>query len=412
MVKKQKSNSRKNFTWNAIGLTLNALNSLFFLIVVRFINDLDIAGIFTYIFSLCVFIYAFIVYYNRSFQVADTKGNFSFNDYLTCRIVTSAIALLFVILFSLINNFSIFELSMFFFLACFRIVEAISDCFYGAIQKKSKLYQTGISLSLKAVFGFIAFFAVDAITNNLILSIIALIITNLIFFIFYDYKKYRQLYSNKIKISLTRLKPIFKVCLPIFIFSALAIYLSNCQKYVLPYFESNEIQAIFGILIMPATILSLIGSYLINPFINYFSHHHKQKNYIRFITSAKKLLTSMIGIGIFFLIICYYIGIPILELIFQLDLSSYQWAFEIIILSSIFYAITMIISSLLTILNENRRQTYIYLLSALTATITAIILIPLFGIFGAIYSFLISSLTLVIPYFILLQLRLHEVKNV
>lgn len=406
---KSKNNSRKNFIWNAIGLTLNACNSLFFLIVVRFINGLDIAGIFTYTFALCIFLYAFIIYFNRSFQVSDSK--YSFNDYLTCRTVTSLIGLIAILIFAVINQFNGFEITIVLLLAGFRIVEAISDCFYGAIQKKDRLYQTGISLSLKAIFGLLALFTVNFLTKDLALALVALIAVNLIFFLFYDLKCYHKLYTNKIKPDFTHLKSILKTALPIVIFSALAIYLSNCQKYILPYFESDEIQAIFGILIMPATVLGLVGSYLINPFINKFALHHQQKNYAKYISSAQKLLTALAGIGLATLIICYFIGIPLLEFIFQLDLAIYLWPLQLIVLASIFYAAAMIISSLLTILGENRRQTYVYFIAALVATLTAIWLIPIFGIFGAVYSFLISSFVLIILYFGLLQLKLHGVKN-
>lgn len=404
-------NNTKDFVWNAIGLTLNACNSLFFLIVVRFINGLDIAGFFTYAFALCIFLYTFVIFYNRSFQVSDSKNKFSFNDYLACRTTTSTIGFVFILIFALINNYNFLEISVILLLSAFRIVEAISDCFYGAIQKKNKLYQTGISLSLKAIFGLLAFLIVDYITKNLSLAILALIIINLVFFFAYDLQNYRKLYSDKIKFETKNLKLIFKACLPVFIFSALAIYLSNCQKYILPYYASDEIQAIFGILIMPATVLGLVGSYLINPFIGLFTNYHEQKNYPAYIASTKKILVSMLGIGTVSLIICYFIGIPILELVFQLDLSTYRIPLQLIILASVFYAMALIISSLLTILKENRRQTYIYFVSSAIATITAILLIPSANISGAVYSFLISSFVLIILYTILLQLKLHEVKN-
>lgn len=404
-------NNAKDFTWNAVGLTLNACNSLFFLIVVRFINGLDVAGIFTYAFALCIFLYTFVIFYNRSFQVSDNKNKFSFNDYLTCRIITSIVGFIFIIIFAIANSFNFLEISTVLLLSIFRIIEAISDCFYGAIQKKNKLYQTGISLSLKATFGLLAFFVIDFATKNLSLAIVALIIVNLLVFAIYDFNNFRKLYSNKIKFETKNLKSIFKACLPVFIFSALAIYLSNCQKYILPYYASDEIQAIFGILIMPATVLGLIGSYLINPFINLFTNHHENKNYSAYIASTKKLIASMLGIGVVALIVCFFIGIPILELIFQLNLSIYQTSLQLIVLASIFYAISLIISSLLTILKENRRQTYLYLISSIIATITAIMFIPSTEINGAIYSFLISSIVLIISYTILLQVKLYEVKN-
>ena len=411
-MKKNKSSSKKDFVWNAIGLTLNACNSLFFLIVVRFINGLDVAGIFTYTFALCIFLYTFVIYYNRPFQVSDHQNKFSFNDYFSCRIATSLLGLIFILSFALINNFGPFEIGVVLFLSCFRIIEAISDCFYGAIQKKGKLYQTGISLSLKAIFGLAVFAIIDWLTKDLILALFALVFINLLFFFTYDLHNFRKLYTTKIRLNFGRLKPILKKGLPIFIFSTLAIYLSNCQKYILPYYEPNDIQAIFGILIMPATILGLIGSYLINPFINTFTLHHTQKNYDKFTSSAKKILLSMTGIGIIALIVCYFIGIPLLNFIFQLDLFAYHDSLQLIVLASLFYAMALIISSLLTILGENRRQTYIYFFTSLIATIIAIIFIPMFGIYGAVNSFLISSITLIILYLVFLQIKIHGVKNV
>lgn len=404
-------NTTKDFVWNAIGLTLNACNSLFFLIVIRFINGLDVAGVFTYAFALCIFLYTFMIYYNRSFQVSDLNDNFSFGNYLACRILTCILSFVFIILFSIINQFSIFETGIILLLAGFRTVEAISDCYYGAIQKQDKLYQTGISLSLKAIFGLLAFFVVDLLTNDLFLAILALIIINLFFFFAYDLPNYHKLYANKPKITFTGLKTLLRTCLPIFIFSALAIYLSNCQKYILPYYESDESQAIFGILIMPATFLSLIGSYLINPFIKTFSNHHKNQSYSVFISSTKKLLSYLTGLGFFSLIICFLIGIPFLQIIFQLDLAQYQMSLELIILASIFYATTMILSSLLTILSENNKQTYIYFIAAIIATVTSILFIPSLSINGAVLSFLISSIVLTLLYIALLQFTLHNKKR-
>lgn len=406
-----KKTNIKNFIWNALGLTLNSANSFFLLMAVRYINGLDIAGIFTYAFALCALEYTLASYYNRSFQVSETKNNYSFNDYLSCRAITSIISLVLLIVFAIISHLSVFEISVILSLSSFRLVEVVSDCFYGAIQKKDKLYQTGISLSIKAIIGLITFIVTDYLTSNLIVATTALATINLIIFFIYDLKNFRKLYQEKIRLNFTKSLSLFKSCFPILIFSALAIFLSNCQKYILPLFVPDDIQAIFGILIMPATVLGLIGAYLINPFINIFSSHHQQKKYVDFAQFAKKILLAITGIGAFALIICHFAGIPLLQLIFQLNLSEYQLALELIILASIFYAIALIISSLLTILNENRRQTYIYLISAISATISGFLLIPSFGIYGAVYSFLISSCILTSLYVILLQLTIHKAKH-
>ncbi len=406
-----KNNNTKNFIWNAIGLTLNSFNSLFFLIAVRYINGVDIAGIFTYAFALCSLFYIISIYYNRSFQVSDAKNKFSFSDYFTCRIVTSVASFLIILIFCLINQCDIFTTAVISLLMLFRIVEAVSDCFYGAIHKKSHLYQTGISLAAKAILGLGVFALTDFLTHNLLFAISSLILVNVIIFFTYDTKNYRKLYQENLTFNSKNLKLILKTCFPVFLFSILSLYLANCQKYILPYFDSNEAQTIFGILIMPATILSLIGSYLINPVLDTLTKHYESKNIIAYIKLSQKTLLLLLGIGILAIIASYFFGIPVLELIYHLDLSTFRLALVMIVIASIFFAIAMIISSLLTVIKENRRQTYIYIVTSIFATIISIFLIEHSGIIGAAYAFLFSSIVLVILYTLLLQIKLHSLRK-
>ena len=253
-----KNNDTKNFIWNCIGLSFNCFNSLFFLIVVKLINGLDIAGIFTYAFSLCCLFYVVSTYYNRAYQVSDFNNKFSFNDYYTCRIIMSIISLILIILLSIISKFSLYKIIVILLIMIFRIIESISDCFYGYIQKKGELYKVGISQTLKAIIGLIIFIILDLITNNIIFSIVSLIIINIILLVFYDYKNYKNLKGENLKFYTNNFSRIFKICFDVFTFSFLSIYLANCQKYIFTYFVSNEIQTIFGIIIMPATILLII----------------------------------------------------------------------------------------------------------------------------------------------------------
>lgn len=405
-----KKNNTKNFIWNAIGLTLNSFNSLFFLIVVRYCNGLSTAGIFTYSFALCALFYIAAIYFNRSFQVSDDKNKFAFSDYFTCRIITSVLSLIIIFIFALINNLGFFETSIIMLLMLFRIAEAISDCFYGAIHKKDHLYQTGISLSLKAVLGLAAFTATDYLTHDLSFALATLVLVNIIIFFIYDLRNYRKLYAKKLTINFKNLKTILKTCFPVFIFSLLALYLSNCQKYIMPYFETNEAQTIFGILIMPATIIGLVGSYLINPFLGTLTLHHSKKKYSDFIKLSQKIILFLAGIGLLATIVCYFIGIPVLNFIYHLDLDAYRLSLAIAIIAATFYAVSMVISNLLTVLEENRRQTHLYIIVAIFATIISILLIQSFGINGAIYAFLSSSILLTILYFTLLQFKLHRLK--
>ena len=406
-----KKNNIKDSIWNALGLTLNSFNSFFFLLAVRYINGLDIAGIFTYAFAVCALLYFVSTYFNRSFQVSTSDKDFSFNDYLSCRLILSIVTILVLILFSIINQFSNLEILILLSLLSFRLIESISDCFYGAIHKHSKLYQTGISLSIKAILGLAAFVIVDYFTHNLPLAIASITIINLLIFFIYDYRAYRKLALDKITFTTKNLKKLLKTCFPIFFFSALSLFLVNCQKYVMPYFESDEAQTIFGILIMPATIVSLAGSYLVNPILNTATEHFKAHNFKAYILLTKKILSLLVAFAAFATGFCYFFGIPILNFIYNLDLSNYQLQLVLVIVAAAFFAAAMIISNLLTVIGVTAKQSYLYIFVSLISLFISVPFIQFFGISGAIYAFAISGLLLIISYIVLLQWSLHKFRS-
>ena len=64
-----KNNLKKNFILNSIGSTIYAFTSLFFLIIVTRINDINEAGIFTFAFSNACLLQVICTYSVLSFQV-------------------------------------------------------------------------------------------------------------------------------------------------------------------------------------------------------------------------------------------------------------------------------------------------------------------------------------------------------
>ena len=166
-------NNVKNFIWNIIGLTANSFISLAFLIAVKMINGVDIAGIFTYSYSISIFFYYISLYYNRAYQIADTLKINSFNKYFTTRTITTLASFLLIILFCIISKFDLYKSSIIILLMVFKSVDSISDVFHGEIQKNNCLYKVGISYFIKSVLGFGLFFIIDLLTHNIIYSIIS-----------------------------------------------------------------------------------------------------------------------------------------------------------------------------------------------------------------------------------------------
>ena len=183
---------------------------------------------------------------------------------------------------------------------------------------------------------------------------------NIIIFLIYDLhntKKYIEK-SYKLKNAFAILKTSF----PVFIFTFLNIYLVNASKYILDIFDSASIQNVYGIILMPGTVLSLCAQYILNPYIVPLTNLYKDKKFKEYDKSIFKIIAIIFILGIACEFVVAIIGIPLLNLVYGIDLSAYKIELLVIIFGSIFVALIAVISSGLTIIKKNYIQVYIYIL--------------------------------------------------
>lgn len=401
---------KNNFLWNTIGITLNAFTSLFFLIIINRINGITEAGIFTYSFSIACLFYVLALYFNRVYQVSDVKKRFSNNQYITNRIITSTLVIIITIVFVLINKFDFYKSSIIILLTLYKVLEAISDCYHAFIQKEDQLYFVGKSLAYKAIIGVLGFFTIDVITSNLLISILWLIIVNTLGLII-EIHKYKKLCNEKYSLEFLNTITLFKVVLPLFIFSFLNIYINNSQKYILEYFMAEEFQTILGIIIMPATMLSLCGQYLMAPYLNNLSKYYSNREFSFFKKTFFNITVMFMVLNLLVLLIAFFLGIPVLNIIYGINLNQYKLAFMIIIIGAIFYALSTTISNMLVIMNKNREQLYLFIISSIITTISSILLIKNYEILGASISYLITMICHFILSFILYKVSMNQIKK-
>lgn len=408
---KEIKNSKLNIILNAIGITLNSFNSLFFLIIVKRINGLGTSGIFSYAFSLCCLFYFISLYYNRTYHVSDINDNYSFEEYFSCRVITIIISLVLIIIFSLISSFDSYKIFVIFLIMLFRSVEALSECFYGVLQKNDELYKVGISLILKSLLGLLAFLIADYITKNLLVSIAMVILANILIFIVYDLKHFKIIDSKKITFSLNNIKKIMKETMSVCLFSVTALFLINCQKYILTYTTSNEIQSIFAIIIMPGTVVSLLGNYILMPFIGELTKLYNNKKFKSLFKWTALICLILLILGLFIFIVAYFIGLPVINIIFNINLNEYKMEFLVVLVGAILAALSTTLSNVLTILRENKKQLVLYVVLSLFTAMVSVVLINKSGITGASFSYLISYVLCSLSFIVLFMWKLSVLKK-
>ena len=389
---------RKNFIWNFLGLTINSFNSLFFLVIVNRINgDID-AGIFTYAFSLICLLYFIGIFFSRTYQISN-KDNINNKEFIVNRIISCIIMLLITLILILIHKYDFYKSLIIISITLFRLLEAFADVLYGIEQKNGKLYEAGYSMFIKGIIGVILFGLIDYLTKNLLLACFSLSFTNLLFILLLDIPK-SKIYIEK-EINKNNIFKIYKITYPIFLFSFLNIYLVNASKYMLDIFDTATIQNIYGIILMPGTILSLCGQYILNPYITKLSEYYNKKEYVTFKKTIKNICILMIAIGIICEIVCYFLGIPVLELIYGINLNKYKFHLMLIIFGAIFLAIIAVFTTALTIFKKYNLQMYIYIISSMISVIISYLLVKEYKITGACieYSLIMIFQTITYLYF-------------
>lgn len=396
-----KNNLKKNFILNSIGSTIYAFTSLFFLIIVTRINDINEAGIFTFAFSNACLLQVIGTYSGRSFQVTETNKKITDNDYVYNRTFASIIMIIIGILFGLIRGYDSFKLVVVVLLIVFKSLDAFTESLYGIIQKNDRLYNVGISLTIKGIIEVIVFLVVDLLTKNIILACTSIIVINLLVILLYDFRIVHKCNFKLKNINFNNVLTIYKIGFYTFVFTLLTQYLINAPKYSIDTYLSNDIQTIYGIIAMPATFVILISNFFVQPYLNDITNFVKKKEF----KDLNKMIVKMVGIlfGLFIILeLCLYLLGPFaFNILYGIDTSPYLKEILIIFAGAFFYGVTIIVSNVLIALRKTLSQTIIFAISSIAAFVLCDQLVLKTGIAGAALSYFLSMFLLFVLYIII-----------
>lgn len=403
----------KNFIWNSLGTGINSFNSLFFLIIVTRVNDIQTAGIFSIAYATATILYTLAMYSGRLCQVTDIENKIKDKDYIANRALTCFIMLIGATGFLVIKQYTGFKTTIFALLAIFKGLEAFSDILYGVMQKNDILYKSGQSLTLKGFIGIALFLIVDLITRDLRLACLAVIIVNLVILIVYDYFIItRKLIDKETKINYKNVLSILKSEFFVFVNSFAGIYILNAPKYAIDSYLTEDIQAIYGYIMMPATVMTLFTQFIVMPFLGKLKDMYEKKALKEIEQVTLKIKLIVIAFGGFAVLAAFLLGPEFLGLIYGLDLKAYRMNLCVIIGSYIFYAISYINLVTLTTIRHTFVQFVIYIISMLIAFAGSNILVGTLnlGINGATFSCTTTLAIQFIMYLIITKIIIYKEK--
>ena len=396
MISISKNVSRKKiYFWNLLGNVFASAVSVLYLMIVSRLLSANLADQFSLassIGSLWIVIGLFQV---RNFQGTDVKGKYTFSDYFQTRIVTIVLMLVTIVPYLYIIGNGEFSkdlviLTILFLL--YKTGDALSDVFQGFLQQIGRLDIAGMLMTYRYLISILIFYVVLLRAKSINFAIICLIIFTFFYIILIEgyFVKQNTYFDWKMileKWNWAGIINILKDCFPLFINGYLLLSVLNQPKIVIEKgmqlgLLETGIQRDFNILFMPVFFMSMC-ILVIRPQITSMAYIWGRKDYAQFSLLLKKMFLSLSILGGISVIASYLIGIPILSLVFGVDLSKYVLELTILVLSGALYSLAIAIENVLTIFRKHSTLVVIYIFIFILSSIIYKPLIFKFGIMGA-----------------------------
>lgn len=388
------NNSIMNTLWYPLGMMMFSASSIILLIfITRFFGSVD-SGIFAISWAVCQQMYSLGLFGTRNYQIADVENKFSFSQYYSSKFFSAILMLIGCIIYGLVLKLSWPKLLMSFLLTFLMIGEVFADVFAGHLQKMDRNAQIGKSYFFRILLYDVLFIFICFLFNNIYLAILfsTLISFSWIWIVDYYYIVKDENSKNKEKVHLTlNFKNVLIECIPILLSAFLTNFIINIPKNAIELYSTNQLQAVYNILFTPTSIIALVSSIIFMPMYTKISQDWYKKRYKDFLKKITNVVIFICLFTIVVLIIAYFLGIPVLSFVYNVELSKYKFQFLLLVLSGGIVSISWLLVYLLTVFNRQILLAYIYGFVSVVSNLLTNYFVKKEAIEGASFSYFLST---------------------
>lgn len=392
-----------SFLWNMIGSIIMAFQSVIMLMILTRTLGLQEAGIFTIAYANANLFLTIGKYGMRYFQVSDVKNQFTFSEYLTSRIITSVAMLLvsfsYVGISAVQGGYTFEKMQVILWMCIFKAVDAMEDIYHGLYQKENRLDIASKAMTLRMGITIIVFGCGLVILKDLLISLIISTLLTVILLLIFTKWTCTPFHAELLRAEINKRQIIalLKVCFPLFLGAFLSFYIGNAPKYAIDSMLNDELQACYGFISMPVFVIGLLNGFIFNPMLYQMSVLWNQRHLKRFVfktviqTGIVALITLACLVG------AYLLGIPVLSLIYNTDLSPYKMELLVLLLGGGFLGISGLLNAVITIIRGQKWMLWGYVFVAVLAYLFSDQIVGTYGMLGAsvLYTVLMGILCVI-----------------
>lgn len=391
----KETNSKRNFILNMTGSMCNALSSMILLSLVTRFSGSVYGGIFSLAFSTAQLLQTIGCFETRVIQATDVNGETNFKTYFNFRLLTSIAMMICAFIYIFVSDFS-WDKSLVILLIClYKAIDALSDSFQGLYQQHLRIDISGTSLGSRVMVCTVVFGISLAITKNLILSSVLMLIMEIIWLFLFDYHNGKAFAKYDERISGKKMTKLLLTCLPLCIGSFMVNYMMNAPKYAIDMYLNDVIQNVYGFLVMPAFVINLFSLFVFRPLLTTLSIKWNNRQY--------KSAASIIGkcsLWVLFLTVgamfgAYLLGPFILYILSGLNFDVYRIQLVCIMFGGGINAMIMLLYNVLAVMRKQNTIFIGYAIGFVVSIVLTPILVKSYSLNGAVVGYIIPMVAVV-----------------
>ncbi len=398
--------NKKTFFWNMMGSVIYSLATILFVIIAKRMVG-EVAGAAFYMAFTTGQMLLTVGYFEiRPFQVTDVAKQYKPEEYFGFRVITSGLMLLCGLL---VGAFYIWNgkadvagFGLIITMCILKMFDGIADVFEGEFQRHERMDISGKSLTFRTLFIMLIFTVLAYATRDIYVASMSAAtagVVGVVALVIVWHKGFEEL---KVSFKPAKMKGLFDSTILLFLGSAMCMWIWNGTKYIVEWNLTPKETLIYGIIYMPTMVINLGSGFVFKPMLTTLARHYENKERKAFVKLVWLMSLWALIITAVTLLAGGVLGIPVLSLLYDVELAGYKADMMILIIAGGFNAISIILYYALTVM---RRQVDIfvgYIITFICSIAVPVMLVGKHGIRGAAMSYLIVMCLLTIIFALVL----------
>lgn len=337
----------------------------------------------------------------RGLQNSDGKGEFSFGEYLALRLLGIAFSLAALLLWATARGGGALGLATLLF-GVRVCVDAAIDIYHGLTQRLGRLDLTSVSLALRGMVGFVAFFG-GLLAGGLFGALWGQLGASVLLFLLLDRRNAARLAKEGAapgRVLADGLRPTFRwhdlrrllvLSLPIAVTMVIVSLNTQIGRYVAGIYLPDKQLNAFGLIVSLVALERISITALGVAFSTGLGDAVASDDGVGFRHQAHRLIGMAAGLTLVTTLLAALVGRPAVSLVFKPEYASDPFLITLVIFSGGITCIASAQGYVLTALRVLRAQVPIYGASLVTLLAANFLLIPRYGLRGAGWAMLLGA---------------------